>query len=213
MRRIRQVRPAACQGRSAGAKGEAAMSTHEKKVTRRSLVSGGLRSSLLLAVGGVAGMALWRARQGGTLWQINPQKCIACGNCATYCVQKESAVKCFHDFSMCGYCKLCTGFFDPDPRALDTGAENQLCPTGAIIRTYVEDPYFEYKIDEKLCIGCGKCVKGCSSFGNSSLYLQVRHDLCKNCNECSIAAACPSDAYQRVPIDRPYLLKGARTSG
>jgi electron transport complex protein RnfB len=35
----------------------------------------------------------------------------------------------------------------------------------------------------------------------------VRHDRCKNCNECSIAAACPSQAYKRVPADQPYLLK------
>ena len=65
-------------------------------------------------------------------------------------------------------------------------------------RTYVEDPYFEYKIDEEKCIGCGKCVKGCLSFGNGSLFLQVRRDLCKNCNECRIAKACPADAFVRV---------------
>ena len=96
-------------------------------------------------------------------------KCIACGNCATYCVLDESAVKCVHNFTMCGYCDLCTGYFRPEPIALNSGAENQLCPTGAIKRTYVEDPYFEYTIDKRLCIGCGKCVKGCNAFGNGSL--------------------------------------------
>jgi electron transport complex protein RnfB len=45
------------------------------------------------------------------------------------------------------------------------------------------------------------------AFGNGSLFLQVRHDRCKNCNECSIAAACPSQAYTRVPAHQPYLLK------
>jgi electron transport complex protein RnfB len=80
-------------------------------------------------------------------------------------------------------------------------------PTGAIKRTFVEDPYYEYTIDKTLCIGCGKCVKGCNAFGNGSLFLQVQHDRCLNCNECSIAAACPSQAYSRVPVDKPYILK------
>ena len=63
-------------------------------------------------------------------------------------------------------------------------------------------------IDEDLCIGCAKCVKGCASFGNGSLHLQIRHDLCNNCNECSIARLCPSDAISRVPVDEPYQIKG-----
>ena len=141
------------------------------------------------------------------VWQIDPSKCIACGNCATYCVLDDSAVKCVHSFPMCGYCDLCTGYFRPSPIALNSGAENQLCPTGAIRRTFVEEPYFEYTIDEPLCIGCGKCVKGCNAFGNGSLYLQVRHDRCQHCNECAIAAACPSQAFRRVPADDPYLQK------
>ena len=142
-----------------------------------------------------------------TVWQIDPYKCISCGNCATKCVLDISAVKCVHSFPMCGYCKLCTGYFEPDPNALNTGAENQLCPLGAIQRKYVEDPYYEYTIDESLCIGCAKCAKGCDAFGNGSLYMQVRHDRCLNCNECSIAVACPSGAFKRVPADEPYLLK------
>jgi electron transport complex protein RnfB len=108
---------------------------------------------------------------------------------------------------MCGYCRICFGFFGPEPHDINEGAENQLCPTGAIKRTFVEDPYYEYTIDEPLCMGCGKCVLGCNTFGNGSLFLQVRHDRCLNCNECSIAAACPSGAYKRVPADKPYLLK------
>ena len=180
----------------------------KQKLTRREMLGSGLRGIGLVGLGGIAGILTNRSRVRDTLWQIDPQKCIACGNCATYCVLEESAVKCVHAYAMCGYCELCTGFFPPEPQALNTGAENQLCPTGAIVRTFVEDPYFEYTIDEKLCIGCGKCVKGCNAFGNGSLFLQVRHDRCLNCNQCSIAAACPSQAYRRVPADRPYLLKG-----
>jgi electron transport complex protein RnfB len=75
------------------------------------------------------------------------------------------------------------------------------------VRRFVEDPYFEYHIDEPLCIGCAKCVKGCNAFGNGSLQLQVRHDRCLNCNECAIAAVCPADAFRRVSADAPYVLK------
>jgi electron transport complex protein RnfB len=42
---------------------------------------------------------------------------------------------------------------------------------------------------------------------NGSLYLQVRHDRCLDCNDCSIASACPTQAFRRVPAADPYLLK------
>jgi electron transport complex protein RnfB len=152
-----------------------------------------------------------RSARGGMVWQINPDKCGQCGQCATHCVLDQSAVKCFHEFDMCGYCNLCTGFFEPDPNALHEGAENQICPADAIIRKYVGDPYFEYVIDEERCIGCARCVKGCTQYGNASLYLQVRHDVCLNCNECSIAAACPADAFERVPANSPYFRRTGNT--
>ena len=141
------------------------------------------------------------------VWQIDPAKCIACGHCATYCVLPESAVKCVQAYAMCGYCDLCTAYLEPNAKVLDTGAENELCPTGAIERVFVEDPYFEYTIDEPLCIGCGKCVVGCQAFGNGSLFLQIRHDRCVDCNECAIAVGCPANAIRRVPSGTPYLLK------
>jgi electron transport complex protein RnfB len=142
-----------------------------------------------------------------SVWQLDPQKCLRCGQCATACVLQPSAVRCFHAYEMCGYCKLCTGFFDPEPIDLNEGAENQLCPTAAIIRTSVGDPYYQYKIDKTLCIGCAKCVEGCNRFGNGSLYLQIQQDLCVRCNECAIARVCPADAFRRVPVSEPYLRK------
>ena len=154
----------------------------------------------------LSGCTLDRAAA-NSVWQIDPEKCVHCGKCATNCVLNPSAVKCVHAFPMCGFCELCTGYFMPQPNSLGTGAENQLCPTGAIQRHFIEDPYYEYTIDEPLCIGCGKCVKGCGTFGNGSLYLQVRHDRCLNCNECAIAKACPAKAYVRVPASKPYLFK------
>ena len=141
-------------------------------------------------------------------WQIDPNKCTHCGRCETHCVLRVSAVKCVHTKEMCGYCDLCGGYYRSNVTELNTAAENLMCPTGAIIRKYVEDPYFEYNIDENLCNGCAKCVKGCSSFGNGSLYLQIKRELCVDCNECEIANACPADAISRVPNDMPYKLKG-----
>jgi electron transport complex protein RnfB len=188
------------------------MTAENPKRDRRAFLGDALRVAGALGIGGaVAGLAARKGRSDKLVWQLDPAKCISCGNCATYCVLDESAVKCVHNFTMCGYCDLCTGYFHPEPIALNSGAENQLCPTGAIQRAFVEDPYFEYTIDERLCIGCGKCVKGCNAFGNGSLQLQVRHDRCKNCNECSIAAACPSQAFRRVPLDEPYLLKAPQS--
>jgi electron transport complex protein RnfB len=161
-----------------------------------------------ISLGTVAIHSLLKATTNDMVWQLDPFKCVQCGRCADECVMTPSAVKCVHAFDLCGYCDLCGGYLRPDSNARTTAAENQLCPTAAISRKFIEDPYYEYHIDEELCIACGKCVAGCSSFGNGSLHLQVRHDLCKNCNECSIARVCPADAFVRVPADTPYLIKG-----
>jgi electron transport complex protein RnfB len=190
------------------------MADPKNQVNRRQFVNDTLRISGAIGVTGFAAfLAGRRGELGKTVWQIDPSKCIACGNCATHCVLDESAVKCVHSFAMCGYCELCTGYFEPNPNGLNSAAENQLCPTGAIARRLIEDPYFEYTIDEPLCIGCGKCVKGCTTFGNGSLQLQVRHDRCQNCNICQIAAACPSQAFVRVPASDPYLFKYRNPNG
>ncbi len=174
---------------------------------RRAFLRDFLRGLSLAGLGGLVGFAVPRASSRKTVWQIDPDKCVCCGRCATECVLPQSAVKCVHVYAMCGYCELCTGYFEPAPHELDTGAENQLCPAGAIIRNFVEDPYYSYTIDEDLCNGCAKCVKGCNAFGNGSLFLQVRHNLCLDCNECGIAKKCPAQAIRRVPADQPYLLK------
>jgi len=177
-------------------------------LSRRKFLNRTLRITGVVCLGSVAGWGLVKSSTRRTVWQIDPHICVQCGNCATNCVLTQSAVRCVHAFDVCGYCKLCGGYFPPDAVSLSTGAENQLCPTGAIKRTFVENPYFEYSIDHELCIGCAKCVKGCGSFGNGSLYLQVQQDICLNCNECSIARSCPSGAISRVPVNQPYIQKG-----
>ena len=196
----------------------------ENKVNRRMLLKAMARAGVLAGMFSVGYVAAKPGRSYQTasdhdsengqaetssrmLWQIDPEKCTYCGKCAEMCVLHLSAVKCLHKSDICGYCDLCTGYYYPEPSNLDTAAENQVCPTGAIARKYVEEPYFQYHIDHKLCIGCAKCVEGCSKFGNGSLYLQIMHDRCLNCNECAIAVQCQSNAIIRVPDTRPYFYK------
>jgi len=140
-------------------------------------------------------------------WQIDPELCIACGLCETDCVLTPSAVKAVHAKKVCGFCDLCGGYYRSNVRDLNTAAENLMCPTGAIQRRFVEEPYFEYNVIEELCIGCGKCVKGCNAFGNGALFLQIKQELCKNCNECQLAKICPAKAIKRVPVSKVYHLK------
>ena len=211
------------------------MADLDKRVTRREFLRTGTRGAALVGLGvtGAAMIVRHRAAPGEYVWQIDPAKCIACGNCETNCVITPSAVKCLHTHSMCGRCNFCFGYYDlRGGSAIHAGVEYQLCPTDAIRREFLGGPYFEYLIEEDLCIGCGLCVKGCVGSGNSSLYLQVRHPMqrparsanagdergelfdgtCVNCNECSIAIACPAEAFTRVPADDPYPFRNPNRS-
>ena len=183
-------------------------------LSRRDFLKRGLQAVAVAAVGAVSGRAAGRlAATPKTVWQLDPARCIQCGRCETSCVLKPSAVKAVHAYALCGYCKLCGGYHHPQAKRQDSAAENQLCPVGAIERTFIEDPFYEYSIHEDRCIGCAICVKGCAQFGNGSIFLQVRHDRCVNCNECAIARVCPAGAFRRVPADQPYLLKGGPHAG
>ena len=168
-----------------------------------SIVAGGA----ILGIGGVGVSRVVDKEESSEFWQIDPNLCTQCGRCETHCVMPVSAVRCVHAVKVCGYCDLCGGYYRTNAKELNTAAENMICPTGAIQRKFVEDPYFEYTIDEDLCNGCGKCVKGCSSFGNGSLYLQIKQDLCLNCNECKISTVCASNAIKRVSYGTVYYLK------
>jgi electron transport complex protein RnfB len=181
--------------------------------TRRHFIAGWFRGVFLFLSGAATSLFARLSQTEKTVWQIDPYKCVYCTRCATECVLEPSAVKCVQAYPICGYCKLCTGYFEPEPNRLNTAAENQVCPTGAIKRTALEDPYYEYTIDEPLCIGCAKCVKGCVLFGNGSFFLQVRQDRCVNCNQCSIALVCPGQAFVRVQASQPYLLKDREPAG
>ena len=148
----------------------------KKQVKRRDFMRFSLNTIAGLSIGSLAGLLIKNSSSEEMVWQLDPNVCIQCEKCSINCVLPFSAVKCVNSFSMCGYCDLCPGYLELGLKSRDTGAESQLCPTGALIRIYVEEPYFEYTIDEKLCVGCAKCVKGCETFGNASLYLQLRHD-------------------------------------
>ncbi len=183
-------------------------SDNKKKLDRREFIHSGVRVAIGVGLGCIGGVLLAQSKTEEMVWQLDPAKCTQCGRCATSCVVTPSAVKCYHVYDMCGYCDLCGGYFRPEAKDLSTAAENQLCPTAAIERRFIEEPFFEYHIIEDLCIGCGKCVKGCGAFGNGSMQLQVNQNLCVNCNECGIARDCPSDAFSRVPASKAYSLQG-----
>ncbi|MCL2183097.1 MAG: 4Fe-4S binding protein [Chitinispirillia bacterium] len=174
-------------------------------VNRREFLKAACRVAALAAMAVGARHLIDTQNGGGKVWQIDPKKCIQCGRCATECVLTPSAVRCVHAYDVCGYCKLCGGYHKANAGKLDTAAENQVCPAGAIVRTYIEDPFYEYRVIENKCIGCGKCVKGCTAFGNGSLFLQVRHNICAGCNECRIAVSCPARAISLVSINTPYV--------
>lgn len=179
-----------------------------EKSTRRQFIDRSVRLFSFAGIGTAAGL-LTRRATGNAVYQVDPFKCTACDLCRTSCVLSHSAVKAVNDFEKCGYCMLCPAYMDvtsmPDERGIPSGI---VCPQDALKRQVVgeEDPddpnnnYYEYVVDEELCDGCGKCVKACKPpAGNGSLRLEVRYNLCLECNECAILIACPDAAIVRIP--------------
>lgn len=175
------------------------------------------------ALGGTAFTLVQRACANDA-WAIVPNQCVnirlgvtggeqVCDVCATSCILPLSAVRAVNDHVRCGRCCICPAYFDVrspiGPEGLPT---KKLCPRDAIQRTVIgdEDPYdplnnyYEYTIDEEQCNGCGRCVMECKDpAGLGSIRLEVRYDLCLRCNQCTIAAQCPDDAYRRVGPQPP----------
>jgi len=184
-----------------------------KYQSRRDFVRRAGKIAIAIPLISIPTLLIKKTTVSGYVWQIDPFKCTQCGQCKTNCVLTPSAAKCVHAYQMCGYCDLCGGYLRQGVKTISTGAENQLCPVAAIERKFVEEPYFQYTINEDLCDGCAKCVKGCADFGNGSLYMQIKHDICVNCNECAIARTCPSNAISRVPALQPYIPKDGHKKG
>lgn len=195
-----------------------------EKITRREAMEMAGRTVVAACLGGTT-LYLGRRAWGQDGWQLNPAACIdsqvglsdalVCERCAASCVLPLSAVRAVNDHSKCGRCCICPAYFDVKSAVGPDGLPSEkACPRDAIQRVPIgeidpKDPannYYEYIIDEKLCNGCGRCVFGCKEpAGLGSIRLEVRHNLCVNCNRCSIAAACPAQAYQRTPLGRPWV--------
>ena len=192
-----------------------------ERTTRRQFIDRSFRTVGFVALGGAAAL-LTRRAGADTVFQVDPYKCTACDLCRTSCVLSQSAVKAVNDFDKCGYCMLCPAYYDvtsmPDERGIPTGL---VCPQDALKRKIVgkvdeEDPnnnYYEYFVDEARCDGCGKCVKACKApAGNGSLRLEIRYDLCDECNSCAIQVACPDLAIVRISVPGIAPM-GNRTEG
>ena len=181
------------------------MSNEQNNITRRGFLRTTTRGVFAAGLGALAVGAARGVTTRRSVWQIDPSKCTACGNCATHCILTESAVKCAHQHVKCGRCNFCFGYYKAGSSGAKShaGVEFQLCPTHALVRKHLIEDSYEYSIDAEKCTGCGICVKGCKE-GNGSLFLQVDQDRCTNCNECTIATACPTRAFVRLPAQRPY---------
>lgn len=184
--------------------------------TRRDVLEAAARGAALLGLTGAAVHLATRASAEGA-WQLDPGKCVncrlgateaqVCDLCATSCVLTLSAVRAVNDHERCGRCCICPAYFDVTSAVDDEGLPSEkLCPRDAIRRFPIgevdpQDPannYYDYVIDEERCNGCGLCAMGCKEpAGLGSIRIEVRHDLCLDCNRCSIANTCPDEAYVR----------------
>ena len=172
----------------------------------------------LLVLGGAA---VYLTDKAGTeyVWAIDPEKCRnirlgltdieACDKCAIDCVLSLSAIRAVNEYSECGRCCICPAYYDVTSEVGPDGLPmRKLCPRDAITRVAIgevdpDDPlnnFYEYLFDETKCNGCGKCVLACKEpAGLGSIRLEVRHNLCLDCNRCSIAKVCPDLAVVQVP--------------
>jgi len=184
--------------------------------TRRDVLGHAARGTGLLVLGGTV-VHLVRKASAQEVWWIDPTKCInirlgatgveVCDKCATDCVLPLSAVRAVNEFSKCGRCCICPAYYDVTSETGEDGLPTgKLCPRDAITREAIgeidpDDPlnnFYEYTIDETRCNGCGECVMGCKEpAGLGSIRLEVRYNLCLDCNRCTIAQVCPDDAVLR----------------
>lgn len=149
-----------------------------------------------VALFGSAGFLLKESRD-GNLPEIDAEKCKGCGQCASSCIFTPSAVKCYNIDEICSNCTACYGYHS-DTNAEPIDKSGLICPENAIIRESRPEELgggFTYTIDQKKCIGCGKCVRLCWKHGSKSMRLVVDHTICRRCNKCQIANVCDGEAF------------------
>jgi len=193
------------------------VSDERDKLTRREVLGHAARGAALVGLVGTAGILSLKSLK-TYAWTINPSTCInsklgevgveVCELCATDCVLALSAVRAVNEFSACGRCYVCPSYFKITSAVGPDGLPSEkVCPRDAIKREAIgwidpDDPannFYEYTIDETKCNGCGRCVLECKEpAGLGSIRLEVRHNVCLDCNRCTIASACPEDAYERL---------------
>jgi electron transport complex protein RnfB len=184
------------------------------KKTRREFLGKAARGAAFAGLAG-AGIFLVNKSRKVYAWQLDGAKCVnsrvgatgvdVCELCASECVVTLSAVRAVNEYSKCGRCYICPAYYDVTSAVNEEGLPSQkLCPRDAIERKPIgwvdpDDPannFYEYIIDEKLCNGCGRCIMACKEpAGLASIRMEVRYDYCLDCNRCSIAQACPDEAY------------------
>jgi len=189
------------------------------KYSRRELLGHAARGAALLGLTGTAGILSLKAYK-TYAWSIDTGKCInsklgavgieVCELCATDCVLTLSAVRAVNEFKACGRCYVCPAYYKITSAVGPDGLPSEkVCPRDAIERKPIgwvdpDDPannFYEYTIDEEKCNGCGRCILECKEpAGLGSIRLEVRHNVCLDCNRCSIATACPEEAYERRPL-------------
>ncbi len=84
------------------------MAEKKDNINRRDFFRKTAFGTCAACIGAIAATQGLKAQSPNLVWQTDPEICVSCGNCATYCVLEESAVKCVHAFAMCGYCELFT---------------------------------------------------------------------------------------------------------
>jgi electron transport complex protein RnfB len=189
-----------------------------EEYTRRKVLGTAARGAVLVGLGGTAGLLSLKAHK-TYAWVIGADRCVnsklgevgveICDLCASDCVLTLSAVRAVNQFKKCGRCYVCPAYYKITSAVGPDGLPSEkVCPRDAIERKAIgwidpEDPannFYEYVIDEKKCNGCGRCVMECKEpAGLGSITLEVRHDVCLDCNRCSIATACPEEAFDRIP--------------
>ena len=189
---------------------------NDNTMNRREMIGHTARGTAFLGLAGMTGFLSLKAHK-TYAWEIDTSLCInsklgalgvdVCDLCASECVVALSAVRAVNEFSKCGRCYICPAYFKITSAVGPDGLPSEkVCPRDAIKREAIgwvdpDDPannFYEYTIDEEKCNGCGRCIMECKEpAGLGSICLEVRHDDCLNCNRCSIAIACPEEAYER----------------